>query len=182
MERSRDRPSLDGRGFTTVFQPFVPSRRPNHRIEGGPAGFRPKRKSAVVRSLDSRDAADGPTTPDRRRCHRGRGRQGPIFDGYRGRHLVRRDQSRWCARRPRHRPRSSSSADRVTPGESATARAWVIAAYVSARTHRSRQDLHIRRGPPDSSARARVLEVRTDATPFPIQDVQDAKRPSSIPL
>jgi translation elongation factor EF-Tu-like GTPase len=102
------------------------------------------------------------------------GRQGPIFDGYHG--AISFGETSADGLPVVHDTfLVFESADRVAPGESATARAWVMAPdYLPDLIGPGKTFKYVEGH--RTVARARVLEVRTDATAFPIHDVQDAKR------
>ncbi len=100
------------------------------------------------------------------------GRQGPVFDGYRGAITsgVRTDDGLVM----HDTVLVFEDAEQVPPGGRATARAWVVAP----------EYLPVELGPGSefdyvegtrTVAHARVLAVLRDSTPFPVRDIHDAK-------
>jgi translation elongation factor EF-Tu-like GTPase len=101
------------------------------------------------------------------------GRQGPVFDGYRG--AISFGETTDDGVPVVHDTvLVFESVDRVPPGGSSAARAWVVApeylpddvgpgsTFTYVEGHRT-------------VARARVLEVCSDPTEFPVKDTEDAK-------
>ena len=101
------------------------------------------------------------------------GRRGPVHDGYRG--AISFGETTDAGVPIVHETvLVFEGVDRLCPGESASARAWVVASEHLPDDVGPGTTLEYVEGY-RTVARARVLEVRSDATPYPVRDTQDAK-------
>jgi translation elongation factor EF-Tu-like GTPase len=101
------------------------------------------------------------------------GRQGPVFDGYRGA-ISFGEMTDDGIPVVHDTVLAFEGVDQVPPGGSATARAWVVAPeYLPDELGPGAEFTYVEGYRP--VVRARVLDVLSDPTEFPVKDLNDAK-------